>query len=99
MIEKTKSIVLQHFENGGEYKIKDKNKYIKVDGYHKETNTIYEFHGDFWHGNPSIFNPSDIHPMIKKKYGELLKNTLHREMKIRNLGYNYVCIWERDFTI
>jgi hypothetical protein len=34
---------------------------------------------------------------FKKSYGKLLKNTLHREIKIRNLGFNYVCIWECDF--
>ena len=84
-------IKIQHAENIGEKYIFGKTK---VDGYCKENNTVYEFHGDFWHGNPSIYNHEDIHPRNGKKYGELFKKTLHKELKIRNLGYNYVCIWE-----
>jgi hypothetical protein len=93
-IENKYNIILQHFNNLGEFVIKGIGK---VDGYHKESNTVYEFHGDFWHGNPKIFNPLDIHPLIKKSYGKLLKNTLHREIKIRNLGFKYICIWENEF--
>lgn len=28
------------------------NKKYKVDAFDDTTNTIYEFYGDFWHGNP-----------------------------------------------
>ena len=31
-----------------------------VDGYDSKTNTIYEFNGDFWHGNPNIYNLTDL---------------------------------------
>ena len=48
-------IKIQHAENGGEYKIP--NSRLKTDGYCQETNTIYEFHGDFWHGNPKYIIP------------------------------------------
>jgi hypothetical protein len=47
------NIQIQHAENDTEYKIQ--NTRYKADGYCKETNTIYEFHGDFWHGNPNLF--------------------------------------------
>lgn len=70
----------------------------KADGYHKESKTIYEFHGDFWHGNPKFYNPEDIHPLNKKEFGMLMKKTIHKEMHLRRQGYNYVCIWEHEWN-
>ena len=79
----------------GEYKIPTTN-YL-ADGYCKEINTIYEFHGDFWHGNPKKFNPNAINPVSKKTYGELYQSTQIKKKKIIELGYNYVEIWENDW--
>ena len=39
---------IMHAENGGEYNIP--NTPYLVDGFCRETNTIYEFHGCYWHG-------------------------------------------------
>ena len=88
---------IDHAENTGEYVIKP-TKY-KADGYCKETNTIYEFLGDFWHGNPKLYNKIDKNPRNNKTYGELLKNTIHKKEKIISLGYNYVEIWESDWDL
>lgn len=59
--------------------------------------TIYEFLGDFWHGNPKKFKRSDIHPYIKKSFGELYKNTILKLEKLKSLGYNVKYIWENDW--
>ena len=32
----------------------------------KETNTIFEYHGDFWHGNPKIYKPDDMNNVSKR---------------------------------
>jgi len=72
---------------------------IRVDGYNKETNTIYEFWGDFWHGNPKIFNPNDINPRTYKTYGTLYEETLQRRQLILDAGYNLVEIWENDWKV
>jgi hypothetical protein len=69
----------------------------KVDGYDPETNTVYEFHGDFWHGNPNKFNPDDINPKTKTTYRHLYEKTLEKEQTIIANGYNLVSIWESDF--
>jgi hypothetical protein len=39
-----------------EYHFKGKNIYLSLslDGFDPRTNTIYEFYGDYWHGNPDI---------------------------------------------
>jgi hypothetical protein len=93
-ISKYNNIFIQHALNDKEYIIANTN--YKADGYCEETNTIYEFHGDLWHGNPKIFNP-EIISYFGKTYGELYQKTLEREQLIRDLGYNLVVMWEHDW--
>ena len=78
-------------------KIKIGKKYIRADAYVPETNTVYEFHGKFWHGCPKSFSPNDINPMTKTTYGELYKKTLDRENLIKKAGCNLVVVWEDEF--
>jgi hypothetical protein len=89
------NIQIQHAENDTEYKIQ--NTRYKADGYCKETNTIYEFHGDFWHGNPNLFKENEYNKKTKCTFGELYQKTLEKEQTIKNLGYNLVTIWESDW--
>lgn len=67
-LSKFYNINIIHAENANEFII-PKTKF-RADGYCKENNTIYEFHGDFWHGNPNIYNQDEIN----KKKIVLLKN-------------------------
>ena len=67
------------------------------DGYCKEINTIYEYHGDYWHGNPKIYSCDTINKITKTTMGELYKKTVERERKIKELGYNLVVMWEIDW--
>jgi hypothetical protein len=94
-ISKLKNISIQHAENDNEYLIL--NTRFHADGYCKETNTIYEFHGDLWHGNPKLYDKNNT-SYFGVKYGELYENTLKREQLIRDLGYNLVVIWEYDWN-
>jgi hypothetical protein len=89
------NIKIQHAENIGEFKIS--NTLFKADGYCLETNTIYEFHGDYYHGNPNIYNSSQINKTTKCTHGELYKKTLEREQQIKVMGFNLVTIWESDW--
>jgi hypothetical protein len=70
---------------------------MHCDGYCKQTNTIYEFHGGYWHGDPKIYDQKDINPTTKKKFGTLFINTCMREKLYRDAGYKYKCIWETDY--
>ena len=89
------SIHIQHALNGGEYKIPGTR--YKADGYCKETNTIYEFHGDYWHGNPEVYESDIINESTHCTMGELYQKTLIKERNVRELGYNLVIVWEKDF--
>jgi hypothetical protein len=93
-IAKYNNIFIQHQCNDGEYKIINTNYH--ADGYCKETNTIYEFHGTIFHGDPRLCKPTKYN-YLGKNYGEIYQNTLIREKHIRDLGYNLVVMWEYDW--
>jgi hypothetical protein len=78
--------------------LKDGSK-IKPDGYDPNTNTIYEFYGDFWHGNINRFKSDSINKVINKTFIELYEKTMLREDKIKDNGYNIISIWESDFKV
>ena len=90
------NINIQHAENDKELAIPDSR--YRADGYCEETNTIYEFHGDYWHGNPKLFKPNIMNKVSKKTFGELYENTTKKEQFIRDSGYNLVVIWELQWT-
>ena len=77
-------------------KLKIDNRTKWVDGFNPATNTVYEFYGDYWHGNPAIYNGNDINVEKKKSFGSLYLNTISRENSIKNAGYNIITIWEND---
>ena len=68
-----------------------------VDGFDPDTNTAYEFLGDYWHGNPNKFKPNDINKRVKKSFKELYDNTMNKIDLMKKHGYNVVYIWEQDF--
>ena len=92
------SLSIPDDEHHRQVKIKIGNKTIKVDGYDPETNTVYEFHGDFWHGNPKVWNKDDINQITGTAFGELYIKTIERENLIKTNGYKLVSIWESDYA-
>jgi hypothetical protein len=68
-------------------------KYVIVDGFDPITNTVYEFFGSFWHGNPEFYNPNDINPRNGKTYGELYKRAMKKVSDLESEGYNVVYVW------
>ena len=70
------------------------NRRYVVDGYDPETNTVYEFHGDYWHGNPEIYHPEDINPSTQTTYGQLYENTVTKKNDFISHGFDYIEMWE-----
>lgn len=88
---------IRHALNGGEYRI-PKTRY-SADGYDPITNTIYEFHGDFWHGNPAVYAPNLMNPVTGTTYGHLHSKTVKRQRLLKALGYNVIVIYEREYKL
>jgi len=68
-----------------------------VDGFDPTTNTIYEFYGDYWHGNPAIFDPNMFNQRTKCTMQKLYDNTIMRATLLKSKGYNLIEIWENDW--
>jgi hypothetical protein len=66
----------------------------RVDGYDPETNTVYEFLGDYWHGNPEVYDPDEYNKSCSKTFGQLFDETNKRLEHIKSLGYNIITKWE-----
>ena len=80
----------------------EKNRQIKilrkkVDGYDPYTNTIYEFLGDYWHGNPTIFKCNEMNYHCQKTFRCLYEETFNRFKLLKENGYNVKYIWEIDW--
>lgn len=79
-------------------KIKDRQKNIGkciVDGI--DGNVIYEFLGDFWHGNLQKYDKNEINEVIGKTFFDLNKKTKNRFKYFSCMGYKIKYIWESDW--
>lgn len=65
-----------------------------VDGIDLDDKIIYEFYGDYWHGNPEYYSPDDINQFNKKTFGVLYQKTIQRENELKELGYTLITKWE-----
>ena len=87
-IQKTRRIAIRHAENNCNGEMRIENMY--VDGFCKETNTVFEFFGCFHHGHQC--NP-------KHRLEEWIK-TQDRIKRLQELGYKVEsitqCEWKRD---
>lgn len=96
--EQLRKIRIKHILNGGEQKI---IKYL-VDGFHEKSNTVFEFHGCFWHSHNNCdlykLQPDKIHPIIKITHGKNYEKTKKRENEIKALGYNLIIMWECEWN-
>ena len=85
--------ILNH--DGSEFIIP--NSRYKADGFSIKDNMIFEYHGDFFHGNPKIYTPTDINTRVKKTHGELYENTLNKQQFCEKSGFKYKFIWESEW--
>jgi len=68
-------------------------KKFKFDGFDKTTNTVYEYFGSYWHGNPEKYKSTDINQKTKTTFGELYQATLNKISLIESAGYKLIFVW------
>ncbi|XP_031552434.1 uncharacterized protein LOC116289627 [Actinia tenebrosa] len=84
------NIYIQHAGNTGEQRIGP----YRVDGFHQESNTVFEYNGDFWHGCSKCFARETKNPVTGNTMGELYEKTLQRRRHLITQGYRVVEKWE-----
>jgi len=78
LISSELKINILHNDNGLEYAIK--NSRYRADGYCELLNTIFEYHGCFWHGCTRCYSDRNaINKITKYSYEQLYKNTKIKE--------------------
>ena len=93
-MSKAKGLNIQHALNGGEKKLTIDGKTYKVDGFCKETKTVYEFYGCFWHGCQNCYKPNIVNSKNQMDMGTLNDQTIEKRENIKSAGYNHVSIYE-----
>lgn len=68
-----------------------------VDGYMPDTATVYEYNGDYWHGNPTYYLPEDYNKRCGKTFGELYLATLSKYDQLRDAGFKVIHIWGSEW--
>lgn len=96
---------IQHAENKGEYCVYDQelDKRYYLDGYSKDSEgneTVYSFYGCVFHSH-SKCTASEAPNIFKKnvRNAEVYEQTLRRQQRLEQLGFNVYFIWECDFQI
>jgi G:T-mismatch repair DNA endonuclease (very short patch repair protein) len=77
----------------------DTKSYYKYDYVIPKLKLCIEFNGDIYHGNPTIYAPSDIPKFRgnKKTSLELWETDVSKNKVIEDCGYVVLTIWETDF--
>lgn len=80
-----------------EYKLPEFKK-RKVDGYDHTTNTVYQFHGSYYHADPRLFCGDEIDKMRNKTYAQIYKESCKKDNDIVEAGYNLIIMWQYDWN-
>ena len=85
--EKHREVTIR-FKSGG---------YCFADGFDSELNVVYEFNGDYFHGNPKKYPADLINRFSGRTMKEELERTLLKKQKLIESGFLVVDIWESDW--
>ena len=96
-ISQKENVNIRHACNGGEQGFRLDGHFYKVDGYCKETNTIYQFHGCYFHGCRRCYDELTVNKVSQHNMKYLYNRTNAIDELIKTSGYNLVTIWEHEF--
>ena len=95
-----KNIKILHALNGREIRIGSRK--LKVDGFCPDNDTIYEYHGCYYHGCRvcKADKQDDLHPYGDgKTFAEIRQQTEEKKSYLESLGYKVVEKWECEDEI
>ncbi|KAG1651988.1 putative DNA polymerase [Nymphon striatum] len=90
------NIFIAHACNLGEYRVPG-TKY-RLDGYHAESKTAYEFHSCLHHGCTICYPFREFRiKHLNKKVDELYNLTMIKKKILLDRGFSYICIWHHEY--
>jgi len=72
-------------------------KYV-ADFLNVDTRRIIEIYGDYWHANPSMFQPDDVISTIKMTASDKWLYDKKRKKYLEQKGYDVTIVWESEFS-
>lgn len=72
---------------------------IYADGYDPKKKIVYEFNGDYFHGNLNVFDKDVINAFTHRTMLEENKRTQVKAKKIIKSGFKLISIWEADWDV
>lgn len=89
-------ILIRHMLNENVKIIGDRK--LPVGGFNAETQTVYQFHGCYWHGHNCALNQGKaFNEKCKRPMAELLAETRANTEYIESKGYNVVEMYECEW--
>lgn len=73
--------------------------YCFADGYDPIKLIVYEFNGDYFHGNPSKYSAEVINRFTGKTMSEEFERTSRKKAKLIDAGYSVIDIWEMEWDV
>ena len=71
-----------------------------VDGFHEATNTVFQFHGCFWHGCPKCYRDRAAKNTVNgETFDALYTKTVRRTQILRIAGFHVIEKWACDFSL
>lgn len=91
------NVTIQHALQGGEKEISHAHGTVRVDGYAliEDQETVFLFHGCFFHGCPCITDRSSAPFDLNTRYRETLNTT----RLLEDQGYRVIILWEHNFIL
>lgn len=88
-------INIRHAGNGGEIVVPGSR--YRADGY--SDGCVWEFDGDYYHGNPRIYARDDVFPHSKTgvTFGDNLVRTVRKRVILRSIGFRVIHVWESEW--
>lgn len=87
--------IFEYLEPLGFERNKQISKY-NVDFIHSESMTIIEFHGDFWHMNPALYEEDFINTVTNIVAKDKWAYDEYRKAELEDMGYDVIVWWEND---
>ena len=89
-------IYIRHQLNNTEKRIGGRK--LPVDGFHAQTQTVYQFHGCYWHGhNCSLNRGKEFNEKLNKPMAEIREETRANTEYIKSKDCRVVEMWECEW--